>query len=311
MDYRQLQYFIKVYEEKNITKAAKSLFISQQALSKTIVHLESELGVPLFLRTHSGIQLSEYGQRFLPYAMASIRHHDEILRTMQQMKDQNKTTLSFGYGTGMMVHFPDDCLSNFMAEHKEIRFEICSYQDDAYNRLKNDMMLNIILSSVNPGDDGYSVVYEIQTPTWLMMAKSHPLNQYETVTFDQIKPYPVMQLNLENDYNSKLTQLLKNHGITPAVSINPSELSVSNHFLRKNNAVTFYSGNRYRLPDWTVCRELDELKLDMHFYLLTRNDHILSPVEKEFLAYMTDLMKRITAPESLRTAADKTVRQSP
>lgn len=301
MDYRQLQYFIKVYEKKNITKAAKSLFISQQALSKAIAHLEEELGTPLFLRTHTGIELSEYGQRFLPYAMASIHHQDEILRTMRHMKNQNNKTLSFGYGTGMMVHFPDDCLSNFMAGHPDTRFEISSYHDDTYNRLRNDTLLNVVLSSVDPGNESFTVAYEIKTPTWLMMANSHPLNQYEKITFKYLKPYPVMQLNLENDYNNSLTQMLKDHGITPVISIDPSEQVLSEHFLQRNQAVTFFGGNRSLLPDWLVCREMDELKLDMHFYLLTRNGHIPFPAEKEFIVYMTGLMKKIYAPESIKT----------
>ena len=48
MVFRQIQYFIKLSESTSISQAAKELFISQQALSKSIKNLESELNTRLF-----------------------------------------------------------------------------------------------------------------------------------------------------------------------------------------------------------------------------------------------------------------------
>ncbi len=50
MEMSQLQNFIVVAEEENITKAADLLLLSQSALSRSIHNLEKELGVPLFDR---------------------------------------------------------------------------------------------------------------------------------------------------------------------------------------------------------------------------------------------------------------------
>ena len=46
MNQKQLQYFLMTYETQNIQQAADRLFISRQAVSKTIRELENELGVP-------------------------------------------------------------------------------------------------------------------------------------------------------------------------------------------------------------------------------------------------------------------------
>ena len=50
MNFRNLQYFLAAAEEKNITHAARKLYISQQSLSGHIAKLEEELGVSLFQR---------------------------------------------------------------------------------------------------------------------------------------------------------------------------------------------------------------------------------------------------------------------
>lgn len=60
--------FVEVSRCGSYTMAAKNLQISQSVLSKHIKRMESELGVPLFVRKKSGIELSEYGLLFFPFA---------------------------------------------------------------------------------------------------------------------------------------------------------------------------------------------------------------------------------------------------
>lgn len=50
MDIRVLKYFVAVAKEKNITRAAESLHLSQPSLSKQLINLEDELGKQLLIR---------------------------------------------------------------------------------------------------------------------------------------------------------------------------------------------------------------------------------------------------------------------
>ena len=55
MNPKQLHCFITAAQEGSFSKAAKKLYLSQQALSKTIDKLEEELDVPLFIRGVAGL----------------------------------------------------------------------------------------------------------------------------------------------------------------------------------------------------------------------------------------------------------------
>nr|WP_300823946.1 LysR family transcriptional regulator [uncultured Schaedlerella sp.] len=62
MNWNQLQYVVTVADEKNITRAAKKLFISQPSLSLSIQSLEREIGTPLFQRIRGNLTLT-YAER--------------------------------------------------------------------------------------------------------------------------------------------------------------------------------------------------------------------------------------------------------
>ena len=65
MDLLQLRYFRTVARLEHMTRAAQELYISQSSLSKTITHLERELGVSLFDRQGRQVRLNQYGKAFL------------------------------------------------------------------------------------------------------------------------------------------------------------------------------------------------------------------------------------------------------
>ncbi|MEM7394971.1 MAG: LysR family transcriptional regulator, partial [Verrucomicrobiota bacterium] len=59
MELRHLRYFVMAAEEKNISRASERLNISQPAVSRQIMDLEEEFGVPLFERLRDGLELTE------------------------------------------------------------------------------------------------------------------------------------------------------------------------------------------------------------------------------------------------------------
>lgn len=62
-DFR-LKVFLKVVEAGSLTEAARSLGISQPAVSQNIAELERETGCKLFVRHRSGVELTERGRHF-------------------------------------------------------------------------------------------------------------------------------------------------------------------------------------------------------------------------------------------------------
>ncbi len=65
---KQLLYFVRIAEAGSINQAAKRLGVAQSAVTRQLQILEVGLGSALFSRGKSGVQLTEQGVAFLPYA---------------------------------------------------------------------------------------------------------------------------------------------------------------------------------------------------------------------------------------------------
>ncbi|MEU7315523.1 LysR family transcriptional regulator [Streptomyces sp. NPDC007083] len=76
LDMAQVRAFVRTAEELHFGRAAGTLAISQQALSKRIARLESLLGTELFQRGGNGVRLTEAGRRFLPAARQTVTAAD-------------------------------------------------------------------------------------------------------------------------------------------------------------------------------------------------------------------------------------------
>ncbi|MFV8164076.1 LysR family transcriptional regulator [Mycobacterium sp. 134] len=73
MDTHRLKYFLRIAEERSITRAAGVLGIAQPALSRQLQLLEEDLGVTLFTRTRRGVELTEAGERLRASTAGPLR----------------------------------------------------------------------------------------------------------------------------------------------------------------------------------------------------------------------------------------------
>jgi DNA-binding transcriptional LysR family regulator len=82
LDLRLLRAFVAVAEELHFTRAAQRLFVAQQALSRDIRRLESQVGARLFVRSTRNVSLTIDGERLLTHARGLLALNDAALRDL-------------------------------------------------------------------------------------------------------------------------------------------------------------------------------------------------------------------------------------
>jgi LysR family transcriptional regulator, nitrogen assimilation regulatory protein len=96
MDLKQMQYFLCLAQERNVTRAARRLNIVQPALSMQIAKLETMLGKQLFFRTAQGMSLTPAGEEFERLVAPIIKDIDRAREEMARLDGKVAGRVSIG-----------------------------------------------------------------------------------------------------------------------------------------------------------------------------------------------------------------------
>jgi len=92
----RLKVFYQVFSKKSVIAAAKTLHISQPAVSQSLQKLESEINIPLFTRLHKRLIPTAAGERLFAVVRPFMAELDICLKTLENAKEQPFGELRIG-----------------------------------------------------------------------------------------------------------------------------------------------------------------------------------------------------------------------
>lgn len=116
--------FYEVAKAGNISKAAKELFISQPAISKSISKLEDGLGVTLFVRSSRGVQLTEEGRLLFHYAESAFNSLNFGEHELKRIKEFHIGHLRIGVSNTLCKYVLLPRLKGFIEKYPHIKITI-------------------------------------------------------------------------------------------------------------------------------------------------------------------------------------------
>lgn len=96
MNFKEMEYILAVEQEKNLTKAARKIGISQPAMSKCLRNIETELGVSLFEKISGEYIPTAAGKLFLSFAQETKEREAQFLRELQELVQFRHGTIRVG-----------------------------------------------------------------------------------------------------------------------------------------------------------------------------------------------------------------------
>jgi DNA-binding transcriptional LysR family regulator len=94
MNIQQVRQFLHIARAGSIFKASEELYITPQALGKSLHNFEDELGAPVLKKTLGGMSLTALGYRILPIAETMLKSFNNCVSLMYAQVQQTVETLS-------------------------------------------------------------------------------------------------------------------------------------------------------------------------------------------------------------------------
>ncbi len=212
MDIKKLQVFLIVAKHNNFTKAGEELGYTQSGITQMMKSLESEVGFPLFSKSHHGVSLTKEAKSLIPSIRTLLSANEALNQEIAFRKGAKKGTINVGTFGSCATHWLPAIISNFQKKYPEITFDITEGNEVEIADWVTNNKVDFAFTSYQkyqPYD--FIPVYDDQM--FAIMPKEHPFSEHEEIPIEwfQDMPFVISEYSYVNDVH----QLLKKHKVTP------------------------------------------------------------------------------------------------
>ena len=218
MTLQQLLYFHEVAKTLNFTKASRSLNVTQSALSYSILSLERELELPLFIRSSGKkISLTKFGNTLLPMAEEVLASMEHIEETMKKVRDPHAgvVNIAFSYVNGW--RFMPAMLRAFREEAPEGSMELQLQVNHTRNNFEEDVLrgdVDIAFSCLAQMDGLVTEPFAKQQ-LYAALPPGHPLSKRESLTAADLADEMLIGYHRGRNLDRWITKMFEKEGLRP------------------------------------------------------------------------------------------------
>lgn len=281
MELKQLEFFLKVSQYCNFTKAAQELNYAQSHVSAQIKKLEEELGCSLFDRIGHKVALTKKGVELIPYAqqmlsLSSCIHH--------QVGDTPSGRLILTASEFLCTYVLPDLLNTYHLRYPNTELHLSMLETCSYESILSQSETDLAFLIDQPLTDScLQIHYDQELSLHLFTVPDHPLASMQLLTVEQLHHQPFILTKPDCCYRKQFeTQ----------INQTPLQIIMETSSIQTIKEMTLKGLGICLLPDLAVCRELEQgllvklplnLEFSIHSQLVSHPSKWLSPEAKQFI----------------------------
>ncbi len=182
----KMETLLAVVEQKNFTRAAESLALTQPAVSHHILQLEKELGVTILTRGRGNLKLTEEGEIVVKYARR-MKALDSKMKKELENAERNLTSLRIGITHTAESNTTAEALTKCTNQHEGLCITILTDTiKNLYDMLQNYEIDMAIVEGNVPNPSFRSLMLDTDYLI-CVMSNNNPLSRHAMVTLADLK----------------------------------------------------------------------------------------------------------------------------
>ncbi len=197
MDFRQLRYFVALYEEGHVGRAAERLSLSQPALSQQIRQLEQNLDVSLFQRSGKRLLPTLAAHTLYNHATALLEGLERAREALRGFRGQAPRSLAIGVLQTVNASLVPLLLERLREAQPQLVVQIYELSGVDIERRLLTGNLDLGIGFLPPRQPGLHYLPLYEDELQLVMDPEHPLKDFKKVSVAQAAELPMLLLGEE------------------------------------------------------------------------------------------------------------------
>ena len=295
MEFRHIEYFIETCGYKSISQAAEALFISQQALSRCIGNMETELGCKLLKRNSRGICLTEEGQYFYNRFSPIVQSYRSALSEALSHFERTPQKVSFACAPLIFGILDTELLFSFQEGHPGIMLERLEMTDREVDRYvaEDERHFGLLAIPENRHGQRFDYIPLKTMPLRLYVHKDNPLSARKQVEFSMLRGENFLAMEKRSHYHSILSEQSRRSGFTPNITYESADITELYKLVDRGKGVFLGIDSptvAARYPNIQVVPFADDTLTYCIAFVFQNYDKVTAPSRK-FMEYILEHME--------------------
>lgn len=314
MNMQHIEYILVLAKEKNFSKAAEQLYMTQSALSQYVRKQEEQLGITLFNRGNGPITLTPEGELYVQALHHVKMDMLDFQRQLADLTELRTGKLVIGTSAFRATNLLPRVIKEFVERYPGIELDIIT---DNMNRLKSGLASGKIDFCIE-NDSFEESLFHCETlfteTHYLAVPKDHPLNDLleekpltaedignetpaffttKAVSLSQCKPFYMIGVKPGNSFYKCHSAMLQEAGFKPKHITDVDNIETAFRWVDTGIAVAIIPdslilhGGFKRHPHYF---KLDLIHSNQNIVFAMRNGRYVSAAAKKFLEILRTLI---------------------